>query len=157
MTPTERPLIRRVLTVVATMIVVAGVIAMHSFMAGHAPMAEPASTPAGSPHHVMAMTADQVVVMSAQATASARGSTQRVAAVTALAGSTSTTSHPMTAMCLAVLPALALLLALVLVRMRRGQSMGPPSRGGLWQPVDIRGSPPRRTTPSLSQLCVLRT
>ena len=163
MTPTEPRLIDRVLTVVAAMMLVAGVIAMHSLMAGHMPMARPGSTSAAMPQHSM--------VMTAHAPASGPTPIQRVAAgpamvalgalaalsATGLTAQPSTTSHGMVAMCLAVLPALVLLLALALLRRCRRQIMTPPGVVMIRQPVAIRGSPPRRTTPSLSQLCILRT
>ena len=146
LTPKDSSLIRRALTVLVTMMLVSSVIAVHSFRAGHAPMAHREPTPASSPQHLTAMTT--------YAPASEPAPTQRV---TARLGPTSETADGISAICLAALPALALLVALALRRLGRRLSMVSSRRGVPQQWVGIRCSPPRRTTPSLSQLCVLRT
>jgi len=80
----------------------------------------------------------------------------RVLWVTALSGATLAADHDMSTMCLAVLPPLALLIVLALLRLKSRQLIVPSARDVPQRWVAIRGSPPRRTTPPLSQLCVLR-
>lgn len=146
MTPTETRLIPRVLTAVATMMLVAGVISMHSFMTGHTPMAHAGPITAAVPPHTMGTTVRTPLTSPSQV--------QRVDAFNA---PTTPSAQGIVAVCLAVLPALALLVILWLPRLNVRQRTAPSGAGGtLQQRVGIRGSPPRRTTPSLSQLCVLR-
>jgi hypothetical protein len=64
-------------------------------------------------------------------------------------------SHDMTAMCLAVLPGLLLLLTSLLLR----RSPAAVVAGTAWRALTspIRAGPPLHLTPSLSKLCILRT
>ncbi len=145
MTPTTSRLIPRVFTLVATMMLVVGVIAMRSFMAGHTPMAHAGPITFAVPQHTTGSTVR-----------TPRSPPSHPQRVTALTAPTTPNAHGVSAVCLAVLPPLGLLLILWLLRCR--QKVAPSGRSRtLQQRVVIRGSPPRRPTPSLSQFCVLRT
>lgn len=149
MTTTQR-LIRRVMTVVATMMIAVGVIAMHSFTVGHGPTAPPERTSGtaplhAKPHEPLAMTVPDPAPKLAPALW-----------VSALTGKTLAPDHLMGAICPAVLPPMTLLIVLALLRLKSRQLIVPSEREVPQRGVAIRGSPPRRTTPSLSQLCVLR-
>ena len=150
MTTTYPRLLRRVLTAAVATMIVAGVIAMHSFMVGHGPMTQPEQTSGAAAQHA---NLHQTMVMAAHAPVS---DPAPILLVSALTGLTSATAHQISAMCLAVLPAMALLVVLALLRQQRRQGMVPSRREVPHQWVGIRGSPPRRTTLSLSQLGVLR-
>lgn len=156
MTTTHRRKIRRVMTVVAAMMIVVGVIAMHSLMVGHGPMARSGQSLGAAPHHEMPyekMAMHESMVMTAPDPA------PNLAPVpwgTALTGMTLAADHLMGAMCLAVLPPTALLIVLALLRLKSRQLIAPWEREVPQRWVALRGSPPRPNTPSLSQLCVLR-
>ena len=147
MTPTQTRLIPRVVTVVATMMLVAGVVAMHSFMTGHAPMAQAGLITTAVPHHTKATTVRTPP------------SPSQIQGFDVLTAPIPPSVHGVGDVCLAVLPALALLVVLSLLRLRGRHRIAPSGTGRtLQQRVCIPFSPPRlrRTAPSLSQLCVLR-
>jgi hypothetical protein len=64
--------------------------------------------------------------------------------------------HDMTAMCLAVLPGLLLLLAWILLGRRPAAVAAGTAWRALMSPIRA-GPPPPHLTPSLSKLCILRT
>ena len=64
--------------------------------------------------------------------------------------------HDMTAMCLAVLPTLLLLLTWLLLGRRRAAITAGTAWRALTSPIRA-GPPPPHLTPSLSRLCILRT
>ena len=150
MTTTDRRLTRRMMTVVAAMMIAAGVIATHSFIVGHGPMARPEQTSGAAPQHLMP---DETMVMTVPDPAP---NLAPVLWATALTGMTLAADHDISTMCLAVLPPLALLIVLALLRLKSRQLIVPSEREVPQRWVAIRGSPPRPRTPSLSQLCVLR-
>lgn len=156
MTTTHRRKIRRVMTVVAAMMIVVGVIAMHSFMVGHGPMARPEQSLGAAPHHEMP---HETMVMHESMVMAAGDPSPNLAPVlwaTALTGTIVAGVQVTAAMCLAVLPPMALLIVLALLRRKSRQLIVHSERDVPQRWVAIRGSPPRRTTPSLSRLCVLR-